>query len=250
MTYEYPPDEESEDWTLFGHFMSVTPFDQVPASRRVARANPILTIGAWPSFAEVAVFYGLAFYDVENKEDPVKVRERLMNTNIDRVVRGELMRRALEEWKDASGLNDALLQPNVTAGFESFWDKMVHGPCEDNLTLRQLQCSFTCGETASWNWTVNKRRDVALSLNGVRTGPNMWRNSLLLSADPLDPKTTPFTLYVQGDHFLNNRWAYTLEALGGRPGHVGDKLVHDVEIQPHCESIRNRHVVLGDVTWH
>lgn len=167
--------------------------------------NPLFFVGSWGNVAELAVFTGLASYNITNTETPREIAPRKQNTNIDRQKRVAYIRRAMEEWKRAAGIDDTILNPGVGENFNSWWSENVY-TSTTTVPFRTLISSVLGYVTLEWSWNVNRVQDGTASFTGVRTPPSLWKSDYSESLFTLPPKIEGYELQTQRGTWYHNHF--------------------------------------------
>lgn len=99
-------------YTHYGGRAVVSAVDHRMVARHRARDNPMITVGYWSNYAELAVMTGYAAYDIHNVENQDAITRRLRAGNADRIMRTRFLRIAFEEWKYSAGIMEAIGWPD------------------------------------------------------------------------------------------------------------------------------------------
>ncbi|KAL4707201.1 hypothetical protein ACJJTC_016577 [Scirpophaga incertulas] len=109
-THALPPARHFEGEEEFDAGNAATPLDQIVTDRLTADDYPVVSLGQWTNFAELATGLGWATADQPSYN---RASGRTGDSlSIDNVERAVLLRRAFEEYKAAACCADEVLAPN------------------------------------------------------------------------------------------------------------------------------------------
>ncbi|KAL4707206.1 hypothetical protein ACJJTC_016582 [Scirpophaga incertulas] len=109
-THALPPARHFEGEEEFDAGNAATPLDQIVTDRLTADDYPVVSLGQWTNFAELATGLGWATADQPSyNRASGRTGDSLPIDNVERAV---LLRRAFEEYKAAACCADEVLAPN------------------------------------------------------------------------------------------------------------------------------------------
>ncbi|KAL4702660.1 hypothetical protein ACJJTC_012289 [Scirpophaga incertulas] len=174
-THLLPPARHFEGEEEFDAGNAATSLDQIVTDRLTSDDYPVVTVGQWTNFAELAT--GLGWATVDQPAYNRACGRGGDSLPIDNVERATLIRRAFEEYKAAACCADEILATNSVGNLGPFWSVLVtdtgsgEGDTAEEVGYDLLN---TAPAEAGLSWLVNTYEVPAIGLTGKRTPAGLW----------------------------------------------------------------------------
>ncbi|KAL4710096.1 hypothetical protein ACJJTC_016498 [Scirpophaga incertulas] len=174
-TQMLPPARHYDGEDEFDAGNAATALDQVVTDRLTSDDYPILTVGQWTNYAELATGLGWATVDQPAFN---RASGRMGDSlPIDNVERAAFIRRAFEEYKAAACCADEILSPNAVGNLGPFWSVLVTDTGSGNGdTAEEIGYDLvnSAPSEAGLSWLVNTFEIPGIGLTGKRTPAGLW----------------------------------------------------------------------------
>ncbi|KAI4484957.1 hypothetical protein M0802_012914 [Mischocyttarus mexicanus] len=167
-------DEAYED---YGGAGAVNSIDQRYVSRRRAREFPAVRLGPWNDDAELALTLGLGLFNIKCTEDITQVLAWLDNSGIDRIVRAQHLRKALEVWKRGIAISDTIAFTEKSAVVAAEWPRLLRDSSLPEGFTAWSFARMVVSEYIEYSWNMNigmSRRGTTLT--GLRLPSSAYRS--------------------------------------------------------------------------
>ncbi|KAL4720579.1 hypothetical protein ACJJTC_013504 [Scirpophaga incertulas] len=174
-TDSLPPTSDFEGEEEYDAGNGATALDQIVTDRLTADEYPILILGQWTNYAELATGLGWA---TVNQPSFNKAAGRLGDSMpVDNVERAAYIRRAFEEYKAAACCADEILAPTAIENVGAFWSVLVTDNGDkagDTVEEVGYDLLNSAPQEAGLSWLVNTFEYPGVGYTGKRTPAGLW----------------------------------------------------------------------------
>jgi hypothetical protein len=210
----------------YGGVNAVTALDHRVSSKRRARQNAAVKIGAWTNLAELAVTIQICYYNPHNTVDVRANIQRLDAGNLDKLQRSRALRASLELWKKRVCILDMVAFP--MHGFRREWSELIVSPNVGKGQCVSELADAMLGLTVKLNWSINWVLGCkGTTMTGMRLSSAQWRhefNTLYIPYNPTEEtgESEGTAKYVLG--MTPSCWSFNKLYQNPRQGGRCDKL--------------------------
>nr|QVG74809.1 hypothetical protein 1 [Totiviridae sp.] len=181
--------QDDEDASVYGHGEAITCFSQLLITKlENCQDTCHLSLGRWSNYAEIVFAACVATFTPGTALGMDNTRIGIKTTGFDALNRMSLIRRSVEEWANATGMSEYILNPRLYPRSTGNIEAYITGGGNDPkiVTLRTWAATCIGGASVSWYWTANYEKSAPLAANHRRLGSALYQTDYTLSFRTLD----------------------------------------------------------------